>query len=112
MKNKLNFQRYKFLFRSETEDEDGYLKVELSRRILEEYPALKDNNVKRNEIRNHIISIVKNADQGKRKFLSFVDVNSATASLNEFHKFILSSLLQCRNKSLFFFFIIFLIKLF
>ena len=71
--------------------------MELARRLLDEYPALKDNNVKRNEIRDHIISIVKKADQGKRKFLTFVDVNSTTASLNDFHKFILSALLQCMS---------------
>lgn len=73
------------------------MKVELTRRLLDEYPALKDNNVKRNEIRDHIISIVKKADQGKRKFITFVDVNSTTSSLNDFHKFILSALLQCKN---------------
>jgi hypothetical protein len=84
------------LFRNDREYDDSYLKVELARRLLDEYPALKDNNVKRNEIRDHIISIVKKADQGKRKFLIFIDVNSATASLNDFHKFILSALLQCK----------------
>ena len=71
--------------------------MELARRLLDEYPSLKDNNVKRNEIRDHIIAIVKKADQGKRKFLTFVDVNSTTASLNDFHKFILSALLQCKK---------------
>jgi hypothetical protein len=88
------------LFRNDKEYDDGYLKVELARRLLDEYPALKDNNVKRNEIRDHIIAIVKKADQGKRKFLTFVDVNSTTASLNDFHKFILSALLQCRLRSI------------
>ncbi|CAF1275673.1 unnamed protein product [Adineta ricciae] len=83
--------------KNDKEYEDGYLKVELSRRLLDEYPALKDNNVKRNEIRDHIIAIVKKADQGKRKFLTFVDVNSTTASLNDFHKFILSALLQSQK---------------
>ncbi|CAF0774571.1 unnamed protein product [Rotaria sordida] len=83
--------------KNEKEYEDGYLKVELARRLLDEYPGLKDNNVKRNEIRNYILSIVKKADQGKRKFLIFVDVNSATASLNEYHKFVLSALLQSQQ---------------
>ena len=94
-----------FSFRNHKEYEDSYLKVELARRLLDEYPALKDNNVKRNEIRDHIISIVKKADQGKRKFLTFVDVYSTTASLNDFHKFILSALLQCMNSNISFFFI-------
>ncbi|CAF2034690.1 unnamed protein product [Rotaria magnacalcarata] len=83
--------------KNDKEYEDSYLKVELTRRLLDEYPALKDNNVKRNEIRDHIISIVKKSDQGKRKFLTFVDVNSTTASLNDFHKFILSALLQSQK---------------
>ncbi|CAF0874104.1 unnamed protein product [Adineta ricciae] len=83
--------------KNDKEYDDGYLKVELARRLLEEYPILKDNNVKRNEIRDHIIAIVKKADQGKRKFLTFLDVNSATASLNDFHKFILSALLQSQK---------------
>ncbi|CAF1374593.1 unnamed protein product [Rotaria sordida] len=83
--------------KNDKEYEDSYLKVELTRRLLDEYPALKDNNVKRNEIRDHIISIVKKADQGKRKFLTFVDVYSTTASLNDFHKFILSALLQSQK---------------
>ena len=83
-------------FRNDKEYEDGYLKVEIARRLLDEYPTLKDNNVKRNDIRDHILSIVKKADQGKRKFLTFLDVNSTTASLNDFHQFILSSLLQCK----------------
>ncbi|CAF0976650.1 unnamed protein product [Rotaria sordida] len=82
------------------EYEDSYLEVELSRRLLEEYPALKDNNVKRNEIRDHIIYIVKKADQDKRKFLTFVDVNSTTSSLNYFHKYILSALLQSQKKAM------------
>ena len=86
--------------RNDKDYEDSYLKVELARRLLDEYPSLKDNNVKRNEIRDHIIAIVKRADQGKRKFLTFVDVNSTTASLNDFHKFILSALLQCKSHSL------------
>ena len=85
-----------FSYRNDKEYEDNYLKVELARRLLEEYPPLKDNNVKRNEIRDQIIGIVKKADQGKRKFLTFVDVNSTTASLNDFHKYILSALLQCK----------------
>ncbi len=63
--------------------------------------------MKRNEIRDHIISIVKKADQDKRKFLTFVDVNSTTASLNDFHKFILSALLQCMKKTKKYFFIYF-----
>jgi hypothetical protein len=91
----LNFE---FYFRNDKEYEDNYLKVELARRLLEEYPALKDNNVKRNEIRDHIISIIKADDEEKRKFLIFLDVNTATASLNDFHKFILSALLQCMKK--------------
>jgi len=93
-----DFNQFWISFRNDKEYEDSYLKVELARRLLDEYPALKDNNVKRNEIRDHIISIVKRADQGKRKFLTFVDVNSTTASLNDFHKFILSALLQCMNE--------------
>lgn len=44
---------------------------------------------------------MKRSDQGKRKFLTFVDVNSTTSSLNDFHKFILSALLQCMNQYLF-----------
>ncbi|CAF1066034.1 unnamed protein product [Adineta steineri] len=83
--------------KNDREYEDSYLKVELARRLLDEYPALKDNNVRRNEIRDHIIAIVKKADQGKRKFLTFLDVNSTTASLNDFHKFILSALLQSQK---------------
>ncbi|CAF3628955.1 unnamed protein product [Rotaria sp. Silwood1] len=74
--------------------EDDYLKVELTRCLLDEYSELKDNNLKRNKIRNYVMSIVKEADKSGRKFLSFVDVNSATASLNNFHKLILSALLQ------------------
>ncbi len=92
-----------FLFRNDKEYEDGYLKVELARRLLEEYPALKDNNVKRNEIRDQIIYIVRKADQGKQKFLTFVDVNSTTSSLNDFHKYILSALLQCMQNYFSFF---------
>ncbi len=90
--------KLRFCFRNDKEYEDSYLKVELARRLLDEYSALKDNNVKRNEIRDHIIAIVRKADQGKRKFLTFVDVNSTTASLNDFHKFILCALLQCMKK--------------
>jgi hypothetical protein len=93
------------LFRNDKEYEDNYIKVEIARRLLEEYPPLKDNNVKRNEIRDHILSIVKKADQGKRKFLTFVDINSSTSSLLDFHKVILLSLLQCMNIFSFLFFI-------
>ena len=78
--------------------------MEVARCLLNEYPALKDNNVKRNEIRDHILSIVKNADKGKQKLLSFVDVNSTTPPLSDFHQFILSALLQCnstKQKSIF-----------
>ncbi|CAF1426031.1 unnamed protein product, partial [Rotaria sordida] len=74
--------------------EDDYLKIELTRYLVDEYPELKDNNLKRNEIRNYIMSIVKEADKEGRKFLSFVDINSTTPSLNDFHKFILSAFLQ------------------
>ncbi|CAF1295616.1 unnamed protein product [Rotaria sordida] len=74
--------------------EDDYLKVELTRCLVDEYPELKDNNLKRNEICNYVMSIVKEADKEGRKFLSFVDVNSTIPPLNDFHKFILSALLQ------------------
>ncbi|CAF1368592.1 unnamed protein product [Rotaria sordida] len=74
--------------------EDDYLKVELTQCLVDEYPELKDNNLKRNEIRNYLMSIIKEADKEGRKFLSFVDINSTTPSLNDFHKFILSALLQ------------------
>ena len=72
---------------------------------------MKDNNVKRNEIRDHILAIVKKADQGKRKFLTFLDVNSTTPSLNDFHQFILSALLQCNTKDILNFFFIFFVFL-
>jgi len=93
-----------FFFRNDKEYEDSYLKVELARRLLDEYPTLKDNNVKRNEIRDHIIAIAKKADQGKRKFLTFVDINSSTEPLSDFHKYILSALLQCKLFRICFFF--------
>lgn len=64
--------------------------------MLDEYPKLKDNNVRRNEIRDQIIAIARKADQGKRKFLTFVDIYSTSSSLNDFHQFILSALLQCK----------------
>ena len=82
-------------FRNNKNYEDDNLKTELTRRLLDEYPALKDNNTKRNEIRDNIMAIVKKADQNKQKLLTFVDVNSSTVSLNDFHKFILSTYLQC-----------------
>ncbi|CAF4956286.1 unnamed protein product [Rotaria sp. Silwood1] len=84
----------------EKDYEDSYLKVELTRRILDDYPLLRNNNVKRNEIRDFImsiVSIVKKKEQENRKFLTFVDINSATASLNDFHKFILLALLQSQK---------------
>ena len=58
---------------------------------------MKDNAVKRNEIRDHILAIMKKANQGKQKFLTVLDVNNATTSLNDFHQFILSALLQCKT---------------
>ncbi|CAF4965237.1 unnamed protein product, partial [Rotaria sp. Silwood1] len=83
--------------KSDKEFEDSYLKVELTQRLLDEYPALIDNHVKRNEIRDHVIAIVKKADQGRRKFLTFVDVKSAIATLKDFHKFILSALIESQK---------------
>ncbi|CAF1266771.1 unnamed protein product [Rotaria sordida] len=74
--------------------EDDYFKVELTQCLVDEYLELKDNYLKRNEIRNYIMSIVKEADKKGRKFLSFIDINSTAPSLNDFHKFILSALLQ------------------
>ncbi|CAF0794665.1 unnamed protein product [Didymodactylos carnosus] len=82
---------------NDKEYEDTYLKVEIARRLLEEYPTLRTNNVKRNEIRDYLIQIAKKADQGRRKFLTFIDINSTTSALNDFHKFILSSLLQSQK---------------
>lgn len=64
---------------------------------MDEYPALKENNSQRNEIRDRIISIVKYADEEKRRFLTIIDIYSATATFNEFHKVILSALLQCKK---------------
>ncbi|CAF1320961.1 unnamed protein product, partial [Rotaria sordida] len=84
----------------EKEHEDTYLKVELARRILDDYPLLRNNNVKRNEIRDFILSIVllvKKKEQENRKLLTFVDINNAIASLNDFHKFILLALFQSQK---------------
>ncbi|CAF3687580.1 unnamed protein product [Rotaria sp. Silwood1] len=84
----------------EQEYEDSQFKVELARRLLDDYPLLRYNNVKRNEIRDciiSIVSIVKKNEQKNRKFLTFIDINSATASLNDFHKFILLALLQSQK---------------
>ena len=55
------------------------------------------------------MSIVKEADKEGRKFLSFINVNNTTPSLNDFHKFILSALLQGMNTYIFFIFFIFII---
>ncbi|CAF4746934.1 unnamed protein product, partial [Rotaria sp. Silwood1] len=84
----------------EKEYEDSHFKVELTRRILDDYPLLRNNNVKRNEIRDFILSIVaivKKKEQENRKLLTFIDINSATASLNDYHKFILLALLQSQK---------------
>jgi len=98
-----------FLFRNKKISEDDYLKIELTRYLVDEYPELKDNNLKRNEICNYIMSIVKEADKEGRKFLSFIDINNTTPSLNDFHKFILSALLQGMNFSFLYFYYYFLI---
>ncbi len=83
-------------FRNNKNYEDETLQTELARRLLDEYPALKDNIIKRNEIRDRIITIVKKSDQNKQKLLTFIDVNSSAVSLNDFHKSILSAYLQCK----------------
>ncbi len=84
------------LFRTNKNFDDENLKTELARRLLDEYPALKNNIIKRNEIRDHIIAIVKKNDQSKQKFLTFIDVNSSAVSLNDLHKFIFTGYVQCR----------------
>ncbi|CAF4428057.1 unnamed protein product, partial [Rotaria socialis] len=84
----------------EKEHDDNYLKVELARRILDDYPLLRNNNVKRNEIRDcilSIVSLVKKKEEENRKLLTFVDINNATASLDDFHKFILLALFQSQK---------------
>ncbi|CAF2382653.1 unnamed protein product [Rotaria sp. Silwood2] len=84
----------------EKQHKDSYFRVELTRRILDDYPLLRNNNAKRNEIRDFVMSIVsmvKKKEQENRKFLTFIDINSATAPLNDFHKFILLALLQSQK---------------
>ncbi|CAF0923893.1 unnamed protein product [Didymodactylos carnosus] len=82
--------------KNDTDYENFYLKVEIARRLIEEYPALKDNNMKRNDVRDYIIEIVRKADQGRRKFLTFIDINKST-SLNDFDKYVLSSFIQSQK---------------
>lgn len=95
----------KSLLRSVEEHDDSYLRVELTQRLCEEYSILKDDRSKLTAILDHIISIVQKSKQGKRKFLTFVDVNSTSSSLNNFHKYILSALLQCMKMNVYFIFI-------
>ena len=88
-------------FRTNKNFEDDNLKTELARRLLDEYPALKNNHIKRSEIRNHIIDIVKKNEQSKPKFLTIIDVNSSAVSLNDLHKFIFTGYAQCKIVFLF-----------
>ncbi|CAF4075358.1 unnamed protein product, partial [Rotaria sp. Silwood2] len=91
------FAYEEFIAKNKKISENDFFKVELTQYLLDEYSELKDNNFKRNEIRNYVMSIVKEVDKEGRKFLSFVDINSTTSSLNNFHKLILSALLQGTN---------------
>jgi hypothetical protein len=83
-------------FRSNKSYEDDNLKTQFTRHLIDEYPELKDNITKRNEIRDRLIAIMKKNDQNRRKLLTFIDINSSTVSLNDFHRFILSAYLQCK----------------
>ena len=89
-------------FRKDKEYEQCYLKAEIARRLLHEYPTLENNDVKRNEIQDHIIDIVKKANREKRKLLTFVDITNTTTTVNDFHKIILSTLLQCETPKFWF----------
>jgi hypothetical protein len=53
-------------FRNNKTFEDENLKLEVSRRLVDEYPSLKDKIIKRNEIRDHLITIVKKNEQRNR----------------------------------------------
>ncbi len=94
-------------FRSNKNCDDDNLKSELARRLVGEYPILKDNMIKRNEIRDNIINIAKKNDQSKQKFLTFIDVNTSIVLLNDLHKSIFSAYLQCKI-----FFISYLLNIF
>jgi hypothetical protein len=57
---------------------------------------LKDDIIKRNEIRDNIIAIAKKNDPNKQKILTFIDVNTSAVLLNDLHKSILTAYLQSR----------------
>ncbi|CAF1217287.1 unnamed protein product [Rotaria sordida] len=96
----ISFAYEEICAKMEKEHNDNQFKADLARRILEDYPLLRSNDVKRNEIRNFIMSIasiVQKNEQKNRKFLTFININKATESLNDFHKFILLALLQSQK---------------
>jgi hypothetical protein len=84
-------------FRSNKNCDDDNLKTELARRLMGEYPMiLKDDIIKRNEIRDNIIAVAKKNDPNKQKILTFIDVNTSAVLLNDLHKSILTAYLQSR----------------
>ncbi|CAF1546940.1 unnamed protein product [Adineta ricciae] len=77
--------------------DDVKLKKELNRCLLDEYPTLSDQMIKRHKIRDDIIYIAKENESTKLKLLSFIDVNSPILAANDIHKTILSAYLKSQK---------------
>lgn len=93
------------------------MKPEISKKLLDQfYDELNKNDVVRNQFRDKILYIVKNASKvrliklglalkrnilklnffkGSQKFLTIVDMKGLAFDFNDLDKYILTALLQC-----------------
>ena len=79
--------------------EDSFIRPEIAKKLLNEFnDELGTNDVMRNLFRDKIISIVKNASKGERKFLNIVDMKGLTFDFGDLDKYILTALLQSQTQ--------------
>ena len=86
--------------------EDNYIKPELYKKLASEFEEeFTKSDVNRNQIRDKILSIVKNGSKNGQKFLSIVDMKGLGFDFLDLDKYILTALLQCNTEIEFSFFV-------
>ncbi|XP_076347471.1 transient receptor potential cation channel subfamily M member-like 2 isoform X4 [Tachypleus tridentatus] len=83
--------------RWEPEFVENFLKPEISTKIVENFPRLRENSIARNIFRDRILECTRYAEQGQQTYLTILNIHSHTCDLTNLDEYILRALFKSQQ---------------
>lgn len=83
--------------RWEPEFVENFLKPEISTKIAENFPRLRENSIARNIFRDRILECTRYAEQGQQTYLTILNIHSHTCDLTNLDEYILRALFKSQQ---------------